>query len=80
MAERVDVNDACAQAAWMLVQMVTLELVKTGTIDRDALGEHLDAGILASLSPASNPAQRAAGTLLAQVKDMLRTADRRGAN
>ena len=75
------IDAVSGQAAWSLVQVLALRLVKDGVLER----EDVEAGIDASIhhyatTPGVNPAQKASSVLLQQFRDMLRTADRSSAN
>lgn len=79
--ERPHIDAVSGQAAWILVQILAMELVKAGTIPKALLRDDLEAAIRSLQSDQSkNPAQKAAAVLLAQVHTLLQTADRTGSH
>lgn len=75
------IDAVSGQAAFMLVQALAFLLVKEGVISKAKLQESVAAGVKHYQTAKNlNPAQKAAGHLLAQVHTLLHTADKSDAN
>jgi hypothetical protein len=75
------IDAVSGQAAWSLVQILAMHLVKDGVLKREDVEEGIDAWArLYASRRGATPAQKASSVLLQQFRDMLQTADRSSAN
>ncbi len=79
--EKPHIDAVSGQAAWLLAQILAMELVKAGVISKQLLREDIDRYVqTAKRDPNMNPAQRGAAHLLKDLHTLLQTADKRDSN